>query len=92
MPQIKIPTPLRRFAGENKTVTVAGSTVKEALDALVGEHEALRGHLYDEEGNLRNFVNVYLNDTDVRELQQDETPVEEGDTLVIVPSIAGGTR
>lgn len=90
MTRIKIPTPLRRFADDQKTVDVEATTVKEALDRLVTQHGALKTHLYDEEGQLRNFVNVYLNDTDVRKLQREDTPVKPEDTLVIVPSIAGG--
>lgn len=90
MPTIRIPTPLARFANDQKTVTVEGSTVAEAMESLVQKHSALKPHLFDDEGKMRNFVNVYLNDTDVRTLQKDQTPVKEDDKLVIVPSIAGG--
>lgn len=90
MPKIRIPTPLARFAGDQKTVAVEGGTVEEALESLVQQHMALKAHLFDEEGRLRNFVNVYLNDTDVRTLQKEKTPVQPEDELVIVPSIAGG--
>jgi molybdopterin converting factor small subunit len=87
---IHIPTPLRPYAGKQAAVQVPAGTVGEALSKLVDEHPDLRRHLYGEEGKLRAFVNVYLNDEDVRYLQKEATPVKEGDSLSIVPSIAGG--
>ena len=66
------------------------STVGEALDSLIAKHPELRKHLYNEQGRLRAFVNLYLNEDDVRYLQQEQTPVSGSDTLTIVPSIAGG--
>ncbi|MBI1789795.1 MAG: molybdopterin-synthase adenylyltransferase MoeB [Acidobacteria bacterium] len=90
MAKILIPTPLRQYAGKHDTVEVAGATVGEALAALIGQHPDLRRHLYSEEGKLRSFVNVYLNDEDIRYLSKEKTPVQHGDTLSIVPSIAGG--
>lgn len=71
---------------------VAAATVGEALSALTGRHSELRRHLYNEQGKLRSFVNVYLNDEDIRYLNKEATPVNEGDTITIVPSIAGGSR
>ena len=88
--KIFIPTPLRQYAGRKDAVEVSAGTVGEALGKLVGEHPDLRRHLYTEEGKLRAFVNVYLNDEDVRYLAKDATALKEGDTLSIVPSIAGG--
>jgi adenylyltransferase/sulfurtransferase len=90
MPKIHIPTPLRQYAGKQPAVEVAGSTVGEALSDLVGQHPELRRHLYNEEGKLRAFVNVYLNDEDVRYLQKEATGLKESDSISIVPSIAGG--
>jgi molybdopterin converting factor small subunit len=90
MPKIHIPTPLRQYAGKQPAVDVAGSTVGEALSGLVSQHPELRRHLYTDEGKLRAFVNVYLNDEDVRYLQKDATAVADGDNISIVPSIAGG--
>jgi adenylyltransferase/sulfurtransferase len=90
MAKIHIPTPLRQYAGKQPAVEVKGSTVGEALNGLVAKHPDLRRHLYTEEGKLRAFVNVYLNDEDVRYLQKDATAVEDGDNISIVPSIAGG--
>ena len=87
---ILIPTPLRQFAAGQSAVEVPASTVGEAVKALISSHPDLRKHLYTDQGKLRAFVNFYLNEDDVRYLQQDQTPVAESDTLSIVPSIAGG--
>src|SRR4051794_31074877 len=92
MPKIHIPTPLRQYAGKQPAVDVKGSTVAEALSGLVSQHPDLRRHLYTEDGKLRAFVNVYLNDEDVRYLQKEATAVKDGDDISIVPSIAGGTE
>ena len=88
---IQIPTPLRRFTGETGDVEVQGTTVDEALGDLTRQHPGLRPHLYTPDGSLRSFVNIFLNDDDVRHLQRGATPVAAGDTLTIIPSIAGGT-
>jgi adenylyltransferase/sulfurtransferase len=90
MPTILIPTPLRQYAGKQTVVEVKGGTVGEALNGLIAGHPELRRHLYTEEGKLRAFVNVYLNDEDVRYLLKEATTVQEGDSISIVPSIAGG--
>jgi molybdopterin/thiamine biosynthesis adenylyltransferase/rhodanese-related sulfurtransferase/molybdopterin converting factor small subunit len=90
MPRILLPTPLRPYAGGASSVEVGGRTVGAALESLLGRHDGLRRHLYDEAGKLRSFVNIYRNDEDVRYLQKEETAVSEGDTLSIIPSIAGG--
>ncbi len=89
--QIHIPTPLRQYAGKQATVEVPAKTVAEALTALTTQFPDLRKHLYSEEGKLRAFVNVYLNDEDIRYLDKKENAqVRESDTLSIIPSIAGG--
>ncbi len=90
MSKIHIPTPLRQYAGKQAAVEVKAGTVGQALTGLISQHPDLRRHLYTEEGKLRAFVNVYLNDEDIRYLQKEETPVKEGDNISIVPSIAGG--
>ena len=90
MPKIHIPTPLRQYAGKQSAIEVKGGSVADALSDLVAQHPDLRRHLYTENGKLRAFVNVYLNDEDVRYLQKEATPVEDSDTISIVPSIAGG--
>jgi adenylyltransferase/sulfurtransferase len=90
MPEILIPTPLRPYAGNAPRVSVEGKTVGQALQALIREHPGLHSHLYGEDGALRNFVNVYVGDEDIRYRQRTETPLEEGDIVSIVPSVAGG--
>ncbi len=90
MAKVLIPTPLRQFAGKQDAVELGGSTVGEVLSALTSQHQELRRHLYNDEGKLRSFVNVYLNDEDIRYLSRDATPVKDGDIISIVPSIAGG--
>ena len=90
MAKIMIPTPLRQYTGGQDTVEVAGATVGEALAALTAAHPDLRKNLYNDEGKLRSFVNVYLNDEDIRYLHKEATAVGGADTLTIVPSIAGG--
>ena len=70
MAKVLIPTPLRQYAGKKDTVEVSGATVGEVLTALTTQHPDLRKHLYNDEGKLRSFVNVYLNDEDIRYLQQ----------------------
>jgi adenylyltransferase/sulfurtransferase len=90
MPKILIPTPLRQYAGNRSELELDGSTVGELLDALSEQHGELRRHLYNGEGKLRSFVNVYVNDEDIRHLQKEATQVGAGDTISIVPSIAGG--
>ena len=92
MARILIPTPLRQFAGKVDTVELPGKTVDEVLTALTASYPELKTHLYNDEGKLRSFVNVYLNDEDIRYIKKDATPVSDGDTLSIVPSIAGGLR
>ncbi len=87
---IIIPTPLRQYSGNKDTVKVQAGTVGEALAKLTGEHPELRRHLYNDEGQLRSFVNIYVNDEDIRYSRKTETPVKEGDSISIVPSIAGG--
>ena len=91
MAKILIPTPLRQYADKKDSVEVCGTTVGEALTKLTGEYTELRRQLYTDEGKLRSFVNVYVNDEDIRYLQKDATPLKDGDTVSIVPSIAGGS-
>ncbi len=89
--KVVIPTPLRQFAGKKDSVEIDASTVGEALAGLTSQFGDLRKHLFNEEGKLRSFVNVYVNDEDIRFLQKDQTPVHESDVISIVPSIAGGS-
>lgn len=90
MSKIQIPTPLRQYVDKQASVEVPGATVGEAMIALVAQHPELRRHLYTEDGKLRAFVNLYVNDEDIRYLQKEATVLSEGDNISIVPSIAGG--
>ena len=92
MAKILIPTPLRQYADKKDTVEVSGATIGEVLGALTTQYPDLRKNLYNDEGKLRSFVNVYLNDEDIRYLAKDKTAVKDADTISIVPSIAGGGR
>ncbi|MGH9821351.1 MAG: ThiF family adenylyltransferase, partial [Pyrinomonadaceae bacterium] len=88
---IVIPTPLRQFAGGSSEIEVNATTAGDALEALTAEHAELRKHLYNEQDNLRNFINVYVGDEDIRHLDGTATQVKDGETIMIVPSIAGGS-
>ena len=91
MAQVMIPTPLRAYTRGQKAVTVSGATVDDALSSLTATYPDLKRHLFNDEGRLRNFVNVYLGEEDVRYLRRGATAIRETDTLSIVPSIAGGS-
>jgi molybdopterin/thiamine biosynthesis adenylyltransferase/rhodanese-related sulfurtransferase/molybdopterin converting factor small subunit len=91
MAKILIPTPLRPYTDKQDSVDAAGTTVGELLADLTRKHTGLKAHLYNEHGKLRSFVNVYVNDEDIRYLQREATPVAAGDTVSIIPSVAGGT-
>ena len=89
--QILIPTPLRVYTNNQDTVEAEGSTVGELLSNMTNEYTELQKHLYNEDGKLRSFVNIYLNDDDIRYLDKEKTPVKSEDTISIVPSVAGGS-
>ena len=88
--RVLIPTPLRPYTGNQATVEASGETVGEVLAALTAEHSGLRRHLYSDDGKLRSFVNVYVNDEDIRYLERDATKLQPADVISIVPSVAGG--
>lgn len=88
--KVSIPTPLRRYTDGSGVIEVSGSSVASALDSLLQQYPSLKKQLYTDDGRLRSFVNVYVNDEDIRYLQKTETAVKAGDTISIVPSIAGG--
>ena len=90
MSVVRIPPVLRANAGGNKQVEVAGVTVDEILAELVTRYPGLRSQLLTADGELNRFVNVYLNDQDIRYLQERATQVDSRDTLVILPAMAGG--
>ncbi len=92
MATVFIPTPLRQYVDGQDTLEVDGQTVDGVLAQLVEGHSQLRKHLYDDQGLLRRFVNIYLNDEDIRYLQKGDTPVAAGDEVSIVPAIAGGAQ
>src|SRR3989441_8985840 len=89
--RIVIPTALRQYAANHDAVEVEAQSVEQALRDLVDRFSQLRRHLYADDGRLRNFVNVYVNEEDIRYLETDGTPLKEGDIISIVPSIAGGS-
>ena len=88
--KVIIPTPLRVYAGKRDSAEVAAATVGEALGQLTTQFGDLKKHLFTEDGKLRSFVNVYVNDEDIRYLSKEATPTKDGDVVSIVPSIAGG--
>ncbi len=90
MTTLKIPTPLRYYTDGQAEVAVSGSTVAVAMRDLVGQYPALEQHLYNGNGELRAFVNLFLGENNIKDLQGLETPLTEGDTLRLIPSIAGG--
>jgi adenylyltransferase/sulfurtransferase len=92
MARILIPTPLRPYTDKKDAVDAEGGTVGELLADLTAKHAGLKAHLYNEQGKLRSFVNVYVNDEDIRYLKKEQTPVAAGDTISIIPSVAGGVE
>lgn len=88
--KVVIPTPLRVHAGGKAAAEFPAATVAEALTKLTAEFGELKKHLYTNDGKLRSFVNVYVNGEDIRYLLQENTPTRDGDTINIIPSIAGG--
>ncbi len=91
MVTLRIPTPLRSYTGGQSDIRVRGSTVGEAMNDLTNQFPSLRPHLFSDDGRLRSFVNLFLNDEDIRQLQGTGTVLKEGDRLLLIPSIAGGT-
>ena len=90
MAKILIPTPLRPYTDKQDAVDASGATVGELLADLTRRHSGLKAHLFNDQGKLRSFVNVYVNDEDIRYLQKEQTPVNASDTVSIIPSVAGG--
>src|SRR5205814_10521968 len=90
--KILIPTPLRPYTDKQDAVEADGATIGELLADLTRRHSGLKAHLYNHQGKLRSFVNVYVNDEDIRYLQKEQTPVSPGDTISIIPSVARGAE
>jgi molybdopterin synthase sulfur carrier subunit len=87
---VRIPTPLRKLTGEKETVQANGATIQAVVDDLERQFPGLKERLCDERGELRRFVNIYLNDQDIRFAQGKATAVKDGDEISIIPAIAGG--
>src|ERR1700682_169474 len=90
--KILIPTPLRPYTDKKDAVDADGATVADLLADLTARHAGLKAHLYNDQGKLRSFVNIYVNDDDIRYLAKEQTPVKAGDTVSIIPSVAGGVE
>jgi molybdopterin converting factor small subunit len=92
MPKLSIPTPFRTYTGGTSNLNIQASDVRGAVQELIAEYPDLESHLFNDDGNLRPFVNLYVNDEDVRYLQGLDTELDEQDHLRIIPSIAGGIK
>ena len=90
MPTVRIPAPLRKLTNDQEVVAASGTTLGAVLDELNAAYPGLGERILDEQGTIRRFVNIFVNDEDVRFLQEKETPVKEVDEISIVPAIAGG--
>jgi molybdopterin synthase sulfur carrier subunit len=90
MPQVRIPTPLRKLTSDQELVTAEGATIADVLSNLDQTFPGLGDRLCDEQGNVRRFVNIFVNDEDIRFLEEKATPVKDTDEISIVPAIAGG--
>ncbi len=89
--RVRIPTPLKKLTGEQETLFANGNTVGEVIQWLTNTYPALEERLKDEKGEVRRFINIYVNDEDIRFIQNLETPVKDGDLISIIPAIAGGS-
>tara|TARA_A100001037_G_C14863755_1_gene506404 strand:+ start:408 stop:683 length:276 start_codon:yes stop_codon:yes gene_type:complete len=87
---VRIPTPLRKLTNEQETVEVESATIGTAVEELEGKFPGIKERLVDEEGEIRRFVNVYVNEEDIRFLENQNTPLKDGDDVSIIPAIAGG--
>lgn len=87
---VRIPTPLRKFTNDQSDVEIEGSTVGQVIDNLEASHGGIKEKLVDDDGSIRRFVNIYVNDEDIRFLDGADTEVKDGDGVTIVPAIAGG--
>jgi len=92
MPVLRIPTPLRAYTNGQSNITVAGASVSEALTDLTTQYPTIKPHLFNEGGELRPFVNLFIGENNIKDLQGVETPIKADDKLVLIPSIAGGCR
>ena len=91
MPFLRIPTPLRTYSAGQSEITLSGLTVSEAMDDLLEQYPDMKQHIFNEEGTLRPFINLFLDEDNINDLQGLETPLGENDRLMMLPSIAGGS-
>jgi len=87
---IRIPTPMRSYTDGLKEIVIEGETVATALESLITQYPGVKPHLFDEQGAFRSYVNLFVNDEDIRNLEGQETPISPTDRIMIIPSIAGG--
>jgi sulfur-carrier protein len=90
MPVLRIPTPLRSYTNGKSEVQVSGSNISEALNDLTAQYPPIRPHLFNDSGELRPFVNLFVGENNIKDLQGVATPIQDADRLVLIPSIAGG--
>lgn len=90
MPVVRIPTPLRPYTNGQSEVSISGTNISTALTDLTTQYPSLKPHLFNDGGELRPFVNLFIGEDNIRDLQGIETPIQDGDKLVLIPSIAGG--
>jgi sulfur-carrier protein len=90
MPSVRIPTPLRKLTNEQEVVPAAGATIEQIIASLDTSYPGLKDRICDEQGNVRRFVNIFVNDEDIRFLDEKATAVKDSDEISIVPAIAGG--
>ncbi|MDO8753067.1 MAG: MoaD/ThiS family protein [Anaerolineales bacterium] len=92
MPVLRIPTPLRAYTSGQSEVNVAGAKISEALTDLTAQYPTLKPHLFNDNGGLRPFVNLFVGEHNIKDLQGVDTPIKDGDKIMLIPSIAGGCR
>ena len=90
MPTLRIPTPLRSYTSGQSEADLSGNTVGEMMNDLLAQYPTLRPHLFNDEDQLRPFVNLFINEENIREMDGMATPLQEGDRVMLIPSIAGG--
>ena len=88
--KVRIPTPLQKLTNDQEEIDVQASSIRELIEALEKNYPGIKNRICDESGNVRRFVNIFLNDEDIRFLEKETTPLKEGDVVSIIPAIAGG--
>ncbi len=90
MPSVRIPTPLRKLTSDKDEVNISAATIAQLIDEMESQYPGIKSRLCDESGNVRRFINLYVNNEDIRFLNGKETPLKDGDIVSIIPAIAGG--